>query len=99
MCCTDVSCWYLQVFLGPQSMNKNRSCFFVHGHLQKSAAKVLQNTDIYKRCTQKDQKGLCAIEEKAVLLYEKTIEDYYERIIIFLETRCGYQRCENENCP
>ena len=25
--CTGVSCWYLLVFLGPQSMNKNRSCF------------------------------------------------------------------------
>ena len=69
MCCTDVSCWYLRVFLGPQSMNKNRSCFFVRGHLQKSAAKVLQNTDIRKCQTQKDQKGLCIIARKAVPLY------------------------------
>lgn len=39
MCCTDVSCWYLQVFLGPQSMNKTRSCFFCAWTLAKKRCK------------------------------------------------------------
>jgi len=54
MCCTDVSCWYLQVFLGPQSMNKIRSCFFVYGHLLKNTAKLQKIPYICKRQTQKD---------------------------------------------
>ena len=58
MCCTDVSCWYLQVFLGPQSMNKTRSCFFCawtlakkrcksttkYGHMQVRVSKGLKRT-------------------------------------------------------
>lgn len=39
MCCTDVSCWYLQVFLGPQSMNKTRSCFLCAWTLAKKRDK------------------------------------------------------------
>ena len=43
MRCTGVSCWYLLVFLGPQSMNKNRSCFFVHVRLLEKRSKSTTN--------------------------------------------------------
>ncbi len=51
-----VSCWYLLVFLGPQSMNKNRSCFLC----------------LIYRPPKKDQKGLCVYRKKAVLLHRQT---------------------------
>ena len=64
-----VSCWYLLVFLGPQSMNKNRSCFFVLICLLENAAKVLQNCDITKDASQKDQQGLRIYRKKVVILH------------------------------
>jgi hypothetical protein len=65
---------FLSVFTGIPKTSRHeqeRSCFFVRGHLPKSAAKVLQNMDISKYQTQKDQKGLCTNEEKAVILQAK----------------------------
>jgi hypothetical protein len=50
------------------SETKEISLRVVCGHLPKSAAKVLQNMDISKYQTQKDQKGLCGNKNNAVIL-------------------------------
>ena len=74
MRCTDVSCWYLLVFLGPQSINKKRSCFLCIDACLKTSAKVLQFPDIRKRSVKKDQKGLCEYGQKTVILHRKQEE-------------------------
>lgn len=63
MCCTDVSCWHLQVFLEPQSMNKNRSCFFCAWTLAEKTLqkydKIRTYTSAARKRTKKDFVYLC----------------------------------------
>lgn len=64
MCCTDVSCWYLQVFLGPQSMNKICSCFFVWT-LAKKHCKITKNPVYLQTPNAKGLKRTLQISEKS----------------------------------